>query len=197
MGPVRHALRAATQPIHDRLDKAAILRPLTSPDITVGGYRAALVALHGFNAPMERALGGPGEQDGERLALLRADLAGLGLDAGQLPVADGLPALDSHPARLAARYVLDGSAHGGRAMLPNVTRALGFDAARGARFLASAGIDMAGRWRDLLARLELDLAAPAATAEACDAAVALFAALEVWLDRCALNSPRPSGERVG
>ncbi|MBP2291812.1 biliverdin-producing heme oxygenase [Azospirillum rugosum] len=179
MGPVRHALRAATQPIHDRLDKAAILRPLTSPDITVDGYRAALVALHGFNAPLERALGGPGE----RLDLLRADLADLGLDADALPVATGLPHLDRHPARLAARYVLDGSAHGGRVMLPNVTRALGFDAGRGARFLASAGIDMAGRWRALLAQLECDLTEPAATAEACDAAVALFAALEVWLDR--------------
>lgn len=181
-GPVRHALRAATQPIHDRLDRAAVLRPLTGPDITTDGYRAALVALHGFNAPVERALDGSG---GERMALLRADLADLGLDADSLPLADGLPDLGRPPARLAARYVLDGSAHGGRAMLPNVTRALGFDAERGARFLASAGIDMAGRWRALLAQLESDLAEPAAMAEACDAAVALFAALEVWLDRCA------------
>lgn len=181
MGPVRHALRAATQESHDRLDRAAILRPLTSPDITTDGYRAALVALHGFNAPVERALGG----DLQRLDLLRADLADLGLDPDALPVATGLPVLDSDPARLAARYVLDGSAHGGRAMLPNVKRALGFDAERGARFLASAGIDMAGRWRALLARLESDLAAPEASAEACAAAAALFGALEVWLDRCA------------
>ncbi|WP_448206055.1 biliverdin-producing heme oxygenase [Azospirillum sp. sgz302134] len=180
MGPVRQALRAATRDIHDRLDKAAILRPLTSPDITEDGYRAALVALHGFNAPIEQALGG----SAERLDLLRADLADLGLDAESLPLATDLPALDSHPARLAARYVLDGSAHGGRAMLPNVTHRLGFDAERGARFLASAGIDMAGRWKELLARLESELAAPESTAAACDAAVALFGALDVWLARC-------------
>ncbi|MDQ2105012.1 biliverdin-producing heme oxygenase [Azospirillum isscasi] len=183
MGPVRQALRDATRGIHDRLDRAAVLRPLTSPSITVDEYRAALVALHGFNAPIERALGegAPGEEAG-RLALLRADLADLGVDADALPVAGPLPALDGTPARLAARYVLDGSAHGGRAMLPNVTRALGFDATRGARFLASSGIDMAGRWKALLARLERDLEAPESARAACATAVALFAALEVWLD---------------
>lgn len=179
MGPVRQALREATRDIHERLDRAAVLRPLTSPSITADEYRDALIALHGFNAPIERALGGEGT---ERLDLLRADLADLGVDADALPVAGALPALDGLPARLAARYVLDGSAHGGRAMLPNVTRALGFDATRGARFLASAGIDMAGRWKALLARLESDLDTPESVQAACATAVALFAALEVWLD---------------
>ncbi|UKJ74880.1 biliverdin-producing heme oxygenase [Azospirillum brasilense] len=178
MGPVRQALREATRDIHERLDRAAVLRPLTSPSITADEYRDALIALHGFNAPIERALG----EGAERLGLLRADLADLGVDADSLPVAGALPALDGLPARLAARYVLDGSAHGGRAMLPNVTRALGFDATRGARFLASAGIDMAGRWKALLAQLESELDAPESTQTACAAAVALFAALEVWLD---------------
>ncbi|MBP2314173.1 biliverdin-producing heme oxygenase [Azospirillum soli] len=177
MGPARQALRAATQVIHDRLDKAPVLRPLTSPAITVAQYRAALVALHGFNAPIEQTLG-----EGARLDLLRADLADLGLDADSQPVATDLPPLDSRPARLAARYVLDGSAHGGRAMLPNITRSLGFDGTRGARFLASSGIDMAGRWKALLSQLETDLAKPESRDEACATAVALFAALERWLD---------------
>lgn len=183
MGPVRQALREATRDIHERLDRAAVLRPLTSPSITADEYRDALIALHGFNAPIERALG----EGAERLDLLRADLADLGVDADALPVARSLPALDSLPARLAARYVLDGSAHGGRAMLPNVTRALGFDATRGARFLASAGIDMAGRWKALLARLESDLDTPESARTACATAVALFAALEVWLDGLVAN----------
>ncbi|GAA4249663.1 biliverdin-producing heme oxygenase [Azospirillum formosense] len=183
MGPVRQALREATRDIHERLDRAEVLRPLTSPSITVDEYRDALIALHGFNAPIERALGERALGEGaERLDLLRADLADLGVDADSLPVAGALPALDGLPERLAARYVLDGSAHGGRAMLPNVTRALGFDATRGARFLASAGIDMAGRWKALLARLESDLDTPESARAACATAVALFAALEVWLD---------------
>ena len=184
MGPARQALRAATHAIHERLDKAAVLRPLTSPTITVAQYRAALVALHGFNAPVEQALG-----EGARLSLLRADLADLGLDAESLPVATDLPPLDRPPARLAARYVLDGSAHGGRAMLPNITRSLGFDGSHGARFLASTGLDMAGRWKALLAQLETDLADPVARDEACETAVALFSALEQWTSGFAALNP--------
>ncbi|WP_207462424.1 biliverdin-producing heme oxygenase [Azospirillum sp. SYSU D00513] len=179
MGPVRQELREATQEIHDRLDRAALLRPLVEPTVTAEQYRTALVALHGFHAPAEARMGG----QGERVALLRADLADLGLDPDRLPVADELPALEAEPARLAARYVLDGSAHGGRAMLPNITRALGFDAARGARFLASAGVDAQAQWKVLLARLEAEIATPEERALARGTAVGLFAALERWLAR--------------
>ncbi|AWK86223.1 biliverdin-producing heme oxygenase [Azospirillum thermophilum] len=183
MGPAREALRAATEELHGRLDHAALLLPLTRPDITLEQYRAALAALWGFHAPVERALGGPQAGEAPRIALLRADLADLGLMADALPVVTDLPPLDGAPARLAARYVLDGSAHGGRAMLPGITRALGCDRDRGARFLASAGLDMAGAWRGLLVRLEEELADPEALREACATAVALFAALERWVRR--------------
>lgn len=178
MGPAREALRAATRELHDRLDHAPLLLPLTSPDITVEQYREALAALWGFHAAVERALGGPQAGEAPRIALLRADLADLGVVADALPLAAGLPPLDSAPAWLAARYVLDGSAHGGRAMLPGITGALGYDRERGARFLGSAGLDMAGAWRGLLVRLEEELADPAALREACVTAVALFAVLE-------------------
>lgn len=176
MGLARQALRAAMHEIHERLDKAAVLRPLVRPDITADQYRAALSVLYGFHAPVERALGG----GGARLGLLRADLAVLGADPDALPLMDGLPPLGNAPSRLAARYVLDGSAHGGRAMLPGIGRALGFDARRGARFLASDGLDMTGAWKALLVRLEEELADPAPRRIACDTAVALFGALERW-----------------
>ncbi|ALG70465.1 heme oxygenase [Azospirillum thiophilum] len=183
MGPARQALRAATQESHDRLDKAAVLQPLVRPDITREQYARALAVLHGFNAPAERALGNDGAA---RLDLLRDDLRVLGADPDALPEMtetgpNGLPTLDSPPARLAARYVLDGSAHGGRAMLPGITRALGFDGRRGARFLASDGLDMAADWKALMVRLEVELADPADLATACAAAAALFAALERWI----------------
>ncbi|MBP2232168.1 heme oxygenase [Azospirillum agricola] len=177
MGPARQALRESTKDIHDRLDRAAILQPLLRPDITAAQYRAALGVLYGFHAPVERALGDGGAA---RLERLRDDLAVLGADPDALPLMTGLPPLDGAPARLAARYVLDGSAHGGRAMLPGITRALGYDAGRGARFLASDGLDMAGAWKALLVRLEEELADPAALRVACGTAVALFAALERW-----------------
>ncbi|SMH56984.1 biliverdin-producing heme oxygenase [Azospirillum agricola] len=183
MGPARQALRESTKDIHDRLDRAAILQPLLRPDITAAQYRAALGALYGFHAPVERALGdgdGNGGDGAARLERLRDDLAVLGADPDALPLMTGLPPLDGAPARLAARYVLDGSVHGGRAMLPGITRALGYDAGRGARFLASDGLDMAGAWKALLVRLEEELADPAALRVACGTAAALFAALERW-----------------
>lgn len=177
MGPVRQALRTATREVHDRLDRAPLLAPLTGGELTLEQYRAALSRLWGFHAPVERALG----RNGGRLALLRADLADLGVEASSLPEAGGLPALDGEPARLAACYVLDGSAHGGRAMLPVVERVLRFDAGRGARFLASAGIDTVGEWKALLLRLEEELADPERRQAACEAAVALFEVLERWV----------------
>ena len=183
MGPTRQALRDATREIHDRLDRAPLMLPLIQPTLTLGQYRTALTALHGFHAPMEARLGAGGRMDA-----LRADLAELGVDATRLPLAGDLPDLTTLPARLAARYVLDGSAHGGRAMLPNITRTLGFDA-RGARFLAAAGPEVKAEWAALLARLESDIATPEARAAACATAVGLFAALERWLERCPLSSP--------
>ncbi|MGQ9366576.1 biliverdin-producing heme oxygenase [Azospirillum sp. ST 5-10] len=175
MGPARRALRDATNTLHDRLHGHAVLRPLTGPALTHAQYRRALVALHGFHDPVERALAG----EGGRVALLRADLRDLGVAAEELGEAGGLPDLRGRPAALAARYVLDGSAHGGRAMRPMVTAALGYDAAHGARFLAAGP---GTGWAALLDRLETDLASPAARAAACTAAAGLFAALERWLD---------------
>lgn len=181
MGPARQALREATRAVHERLDKATILQALVRPDITAAEYRAALAVLYGFHAPVERALeGGSGDGGGVRLGLLRDDLTVLGADPAALPKMTGLPPLDSAPARLAARYVLDGSAHGGRAMLPGITRALGHDARHGARFLASDGLDMVGAWKALLARLEVELAEPEPRRIACETAVGLFDALERW-----------------
>ncbi|WP_029008579.1 biliverdin-producing heme oxygenase [Azospirillum halopraeferens] len=177
MGPARRALRDATAAAHERLHVHPLLLPLTGPGLTGDAYRRALAALYGFHAPVERALG---TGAGGRPALLRADLGDLGVMADDLPEAGGLPDLSGAPARLAARYVLDGSAHGGRAMLPAVTAALGWNAARGARFLAPAGA--ADGWRVLLDRLEAELADPAPRAAACTAAAGLFAALERWLD---------------
>ncbi|PWC88854.1 heme oxygenase [Azospirillum sp. TSH100] len=180
MGPARQALRDATRESHDRLDKAAVLQPLVRPDITRPQYARALAVLYGFNAPVERGLTDAGGDGAVRLDLLREDLRVLGADPDALPEMAGLPPLDSAPARLAARYVLDGSAHGGRAMLPGITRALGYDGRRGARFLASDGLDMAGAWKALMLRLEQELADPAALATACATAAGLFAALERW-----------------
>lgn len=170
---------------HERLHHHPLLTPLTAPSLTEGRYREALAALHGFHAPVERCLAPHGAADTARLYRLRGDLAALGIDAATLPQAAALPDLSPPPARLAARYVLDGSAHGGRVMLPAVRAALGERAAGATAFLSGDGLDLPGRWVVLLERIERELADPVALDVAGHAAAALFVALERWLDRCA------------
>src|SRR3954454_1408240 len=114
-------LRAATWPIHERLHRHPMLRPLTARQPTLEGYRAAVRALYGFVAPMERLLGPEGAGRAARAPLLLADLKSLDetlcggapvLGELPLPLADDLPAAGTIAARLGCRWVLDGSAHG-------------------------------------------------------------------------------------
>lgn len=184
-GGARRALRRVTAAVHGRLHHHPVLLPLTRPSLTEGQYREALAALHGFHAPVERRLAAHGAAETTRLGQLARDLAALGIDAAVLPEAEGLPDLSAPPARLAARYVLDGSAHGGRVMLPGVRRALGDRADGATAFLAGDGPGPRDRWTALVARLEEELAAPAALATATATAQSLFIALERWLDWCA------------
>lgn len=181
-GTARRTLRRVTAAVHERLHHHRLLAPLTAPDLTVGQYRDALAALHGFHAPVERRLAMHGPAETARLERLARDLEALGADPAALPEAESLPDLSAPPARLAARYVLDGSAHGGRAMLPGVRRALGEQAETATAFLADDRPELPRRWTTLLARLEAELAEPAALAVAAATAEALFAALERWLD---------------
>lgn len=181
-GGARHTLRRVTAAVHARLHHHPLLAPLTAPDLTEGQYRDFLAALHGFHAPVERRLAMHAPAETARLERLTWDLEALGTDPATLPEATGLPDLSPPPARLAARYVLDGSAHGGRVMLPVVRAALGERADGTTAFLSGDGLDLSGRWTALLARLEEELAEPAALAVAAASAEALFTALEGWLD---------------
>lgn len=181
-GRARRALRRVTATVHERLHHHPVLLPLTSPGLTEGQYCEALAALHGFHAPVERRLAAHGAAETTRLGQLLRDLAALGVDVAALAEAEDLPDLSSPPARLAARYVLDGSAHGGRVMLPGVRRALGERADGATAFLGGDGADPRDRWTALLARLETELADPAALAVAQATAEELFGALERWLD---------------
>ena len=130
--------------------------PADGPPPTVDGYLGAVRALYGFVAPMEQRLGDEAASRAARTPLLLADIRTL--DAGALaepPLASDLPELATPAARIGARWVLDGSAHGGRAMLPHLQRTLAVHPDHGASYFASAGIDLAAErksFRDLLER---------------------------------------------
>lgn len=165
---LRWRLREACAGAHARLD-ARLLPAFDS----VAGYARFLVGMQAFHRQAQAALGaGPGMSAlGEAL---HADLAVLGAAAddgaaAQAPV-DAASATGWH-------YVIAGASLGARALLPRAA-ALGFDASRGARYLAAQAGDDA--WRRFLAGL--DRVPAADQAAACAGARAAFAAAESAMD---------------
>lgn len=189
-------MREATWPVHERLHLHPVLRPLTQRHPAPEGYLGAVRALYGFVIPMEPLLGAEAEGRTARAPLLAADLECLaegGADRPEPPLAGDLPNPATAAARLGCRWVLDGSAHGGRAMLPHLQRSLGVGPDRGAAYFASAGLDLAAERRSLQALLDRFVTTEDTCREAIEAAGATFSALERWLDqlRDSCGTPRP------
>lgn len=157
-------LRQATAPYHTRLDAT-----LGGGFATRGDYAAYLRGMQGFVADAVHALGGAPMTT--RLdAWLRADCDALGVAVeGSDPCVEC--ATDAST-RLGWEYVVAGSSLGARFLLRDV-RALGFDAGRGASFLAghAAGDD----WLSFLRRLADSEAAPL---KVCGGAIDAFVAAE-------------------
>lgn len=191
---ITERLRTATWPVHERLHLHPVLRPLTARQPTAEGYLGAVRALYGFVAPMEPRLGDEAAGRAARTPLLLADIGVLdaaGAGAG-LPLATDLPELPTSAARIGARWVLDGSAHGGRAMLPHLQRTLAVGPNRGASYFASAGIDLKAERQSLRDLIEQGVLTEEDRAAATEAAAATFSALERWLDHLAAPSPAPA-----
>ncbi len=129
--------------------------------MTFAGYARALQVLHAVRTGWEPLLEGhfPGQQ-GRHVAWLVADMAVLRC----VPLAAApAPVVECRAAAWGVRYVLEGSALGGR-MLLREAAAIGLSAAHGARYLAGEGADAGRHWADFLA--ELDRAADAQAASA-------------------------------
>ena len=114
-----------------------------------------------------------------------------------LPPAPTLPSL---AAGLGCIYVVEGSAKGARAILPDIKSALGFDSEGGAAFFSGRGPEGKLLWRAFLAAIE-DIPPGSEDADhAVDAAQATFAMFRAGLlepaqehltSAEASNAPRP------
>lgn len=180
---VRHELREATMVAHQRLHHHPVLAPLAAEGLTLDDYHRALIAFRGLHRAADRDLAVIWPERRPRSPLIAADMAFLGLAS---PPADAeladLPAIDSRPAALGVRYVIDGSFFGGQALAGSIRRSLGLGAGRGADFFSGGSLDFTLEWRHLVAWLDA-LREGEARERARDAAVAAFAAVEAWLDR--------------
>ncbi|WP_431935412.1 biliverdin-producing heme oxygenase [Micromonospora sp. RP3T] len=150
--PMLAALRDGTGDHH-----AAVERRLGLPDRirSRGDLAAALVGLLAAWSPLERDLAAADWSGlpldprlGGATALLRADLATLGV-APDRPVAgsSGLR-FDTLARAVGGRYVLLGSALGGSVIAPEVERRLGLAEGEATRFFRRSGGSPGRDWRD-------------------------------------------------
>jgi heme oxygenase len=161
---------------------------MLSAPITEQRYQQYCRALWGLHAPLEQRVRKVADSclllpDLERrfkLGLLTGDLAELGVVAPEveLPVCQGLPAIDSPERALGALYVLERSTLGNRHMHRYLSHVLPSMTARASRFLTGYGADTQHMWtafgEHLMAKKALDRDAVVETAGK------IFAAATAW-----------------
>ena len=156
-----HAIvRAATAGVHERLHALPTFVRIMDGSITLADYRALLLRLHAFHAPLEAAFvaraddfarGGIDIRAHRRVPALIDDLealAAVGVAVSPLPADDDLDACGipgSIPDLFGRFYVREGSMLGGGVMARRLDKLFGAHV-RGRRYFAGDG-DVGARWR--------------------------------------------------
>jgi len=149
-------LRSETRPMHDTLEAAVDVASLLVTRERYVDYLARLWCLHsGLALELEqidfRAVGYNYQARG-RVTLLERDLQIFGKRPDQ-SCAVSVPSVDGIPAALGCVYVLEGSALGGRAILPAISASLGLDQKTGAAFFGGYGKEEKYAWQDCLSAI--------------------------------------------
>lgn len=174
-------LRSTTSDVHERLHSHPGLVAVQSGTIGRGDYVALLGRLYGFHRPFEIAAG----ISPERTDWLEADLAAFGVDRARrsaLPSCRAFPHRASPDYILGARYVVEGSALGGRGLSRQLDGLLGPGVIAGRRFFNGHGATTGMVWRDYLTQLSAAPNECSVRAAVVDGATATFAIFEQWLD---------------
>lgn len=177
---LREALRAATSVVHERLHRHDGLAAVQAGTIDRAAYRQLLIRLYGFYRPFEAAA----QLAPERTRWLEHDLDALGVSAAErdtLPRCAAIPPRFSPDQVLGARYVVEGSALGGRGMARHLDPLLGLGVTAGRQFFSGHGSDTGSVWRDYLALLSMEPRSVPQCGAIIDGADATFAIFEQWL----------------
>lgn len=185
---LRDRLRASTRPAHDDLERAV---DIDTRIATREGYAGHLLRLWALHSSIEAALArldfaalgflyrGP-----HRSGLLETDLEIIGippaaLSALPLPAA---PEIASIFDGLGCLYVVEGSAKGARAILPQIKARLGFEPHFGASYFYGFGAETGRLWHAILAAINAIDPQSNEADRAVTAAAATFAMFHAWLD---------------
>ena len=178
---LRDLLRSATSTPHERLHRHEGLSAVAAGTIDHASYTALIGRLYGFHHSFEVAA----QTIPERTRWLEIDLATLGFDAAMLaglPRCTVFPAITSPDYMLGARYVVEGSALGGRGLARQLDGLLGMGTIAGRRFFSGHGTETGEVWRSYLGRLSAASTATATRATIVAGAVATFTIFEQWLE---------------
>lgn len=178
---LRDQLRAATSEVHERLHRHPGLAAVQSGTIERAAYTALLCRLYGFHRPFEVAA----DLAPIRTDWLEADLIDLGVDPtsqAALPRALAFPAQASPEYLLGARYVVEGSALGGRGLARQLDGLLGHGVTDGRRFFTGHGLATGEAWRAYLDQLWDAPTGRSAQTEIVAGATRTFAIFEQWLE---------------
>ncbi|HYC05932.1 MAG TPA: biliverdin-producing heme oxygenase [Azospirillaceae bacterium] len=186
----RDALRHATHEVHEALHHATPFARLMEGALGCDDYGVLLLRLHGFHAPLERAIMAADAElrhydlDPEprrRAHLLRADLRAVGYSDAEIDAAPSIDLSDlpAAPGSAIGRlYVREGSTLGGRLMAARMAPLLG--PGGGASFLAS-GSEQGVLWRDCCRAVEECGARPERRAAMIAAATDTFERFRAWI----------------
>jgi heme oxygenase len=180
-------LRAATGPIHQRIEELPASKAMLAGEIDRAAYAQLLVNLYHLHAAFEVEHAATPEvaavwpQTPSRAAALARDLQAFDVDPGEAPmwVADWIAEMHScaHPAAWAgAGYVFEGSRMGSRILARSLSRGLGLEMRLGVGldYHLDAGEDPMGNWKRVMAALAALDRDPAARTAMLTAAVRTF-----------------------
>lgn len=143
-------------------------------------YTTLLSRLYGFYRPFELAA----QLEPERTRWLEIDLAALGVSHAMrenLPRCATFPLSFSPDHVIGARYVVEGSALGGRSLARQLDALLGMDVTAGRLFFSGHGSATGAVWREYLALLAAVSGSGHNRTAIIDGANATFATFEQWL----------------
>lgn len=179
---LRDALRLATEDVHERLHAHPGLASVQAGAIDIKAYTALLSRFYGFHRPFEITA----RLVPHRTTWLERDLAALGVDADKratLPRCAAFPETALHEYILGARYVVEGSALGGRGLARQLDDLLGVGVVAGRHFFSGYGAETGRVWRDYLTRLEAVPDVGMKWAAVVKGATETFAIFEQWLEK--------------
>jgi heme oxygenase len=177
---LRDALRVATADIHERLHHHVGFAAVQAGTIDHGAYTTLLSRLYGFYRPFEAAA----QLSPERTRWIESDLTALGVDAEErekLPRCAAFPHRFSADHILGARYVVEGSALGGRGLARQLDGLLGTGVAAGRQFFSGHGAATGAVWREYLTLLSAVPSSALRRTAIVAGANTTFATFEQWL----------------